>query len=194
MGATVTDQPLEGTQDASDAAEQGCGMGAAVTDQPLEGTQDASDAAEAESAENWDGTAQLMSLEGAAELDGAAVAAEGALEGVSSAAPLESSAALDDPAAALGGAALGGESGVPSQRNSGGDAGAALGGGAVLTKRLTWTSQHLRPPPLASAGHAYGKSQSGGVGYGSPTTTGHHTPGSPIWSGVDVSRFEQPSA
>ena len=138
MGATVTDQPLEGTQDASDAAEQGCGMGAAVTDQPLEGTQDASDAAEAESAENWDGTAQLMSLEDAAERDGAAVAAEGALEGVSSAPPLESSAALDDPAAALGGAALGG---------------GGVGVGTLLTRRLTWASQHLRPP-LASAGHA----------------------------------------
>ena len=125
-------------------------MGATVTDQPLEGTQDASDAAEAESAENWDGTAQLMSLEDAAELDGAAVATEGALEGVSSAPPLESSAALDDPAAALGGAALGGESGAPC---GGGVAGAALGVGALLTRRLTWASQHLRPP-LASAGHA----------------------------------------
>ena len=147
MGATVTDQPLEGTQDASDAAEQGCGMGAAVTDQPLEGTQDASDAA--------DGTAQLMSLEAAAELDGAAVAAEGALEEISSAPPLEPSAALDDPAAA---APLGGESGAPSQWNSGGGDGcasAAFGGaGAILTKRLTWTSQHLRPPPFAKAGHA----------------------------------------
>ena len=132
-----------------------------------------------------------MSLEDAAELDGAAAAAEGALEGVSSAPPLESSAALDDPAAALGGAALGGESGAPC---GGGGAGAALGVGALLTRRLTWASQHLRPPPLASAGHAYGKSQSGGVGYGSPTTTGHHTPDSPIWSGVDVSPFEQPSA